>query len=735
MPVRATLPTAPALRSNCKSFAAAAPVRAALRRPTRAGCAEDEEDCYTCSLAPPSLMDVAEGGVAPIRYQSCNSSKASGYSGSHRCDVIVMPLAATSANAWLASSPSAAAARLVCMERAALLSNLSESVEKADPHRRSMATSIDCSGLQRTDIANELAVTSAAPLLWDHADTPNASAFEDVGWRITRFITSPVGVERVRVAQALARQPTASPMVLLPDAARTEVPGARTVQQFKAVSGLASPAVARSVVNAFKGKGLISITAPAAPRFLASFPTSSTHTAIPDPESVLTLSRLLPEGNASSATSRAPNTVIGGEVSRAALWKALYRDANSGMCSKKGTASSVRCYLVNQGGAVLLSPEQSSATCSPRGVRDGCWATATWPQALQFLADLEPASVDALITLGAMERLTYDIPSQGAPTAATGYSISADKLPMGPVPLIGSVKADLYVRQVPGTDAYLVVLANYRAAASMASPRESCGVLSITCGSFVFPGIFQSETMSQAIWGAGSPRRVVLSLPEDANQRFMFQIRRDSYCSVPSPWWVTLLGWCVTGIVLAGLAIIATYKKRIRELKSMERGEIDENDKSKDWQARTHASGKEAPASPWRPRLACSHLMSTHTHSARTHTHTTQHIYLYMATLRTESGICVCRCTGEHCQTIPVPPRPGERLSPGHQGLCCRPPAPHVADDAACPRHARHDLHCLRAGLSQVSFPTLPPSLFPSHRSLPLCPPCPLTPLLSHTET
>jgi len=303
-----------------------------------------------------------------------------------------------------------------------------------------------------------------------------------------------------------------------------------------------------------------------------------------------------------SATARTPTYVIGGEVSRATVWQALYHGANSGMCSKKGTVSSVRCYLLNQGGAVLLAPEQSAATCHPqaRGARDGCWPSTTWPQTLQFLGDVEPSAADMLVTLGVMEAVSYEIPSQRAPTSAAGYNIQAGKLPLGPLPLFGSVKADLYLRQVPGTDAYLLVLGDYRSAASRASAsatasasasaRQSCGVLSATCPGFNFPGIFQEGPREQVIWDARSPRRMVLSLSEDADRSFMFQIRRDSYCSVPSPWWVTLLGWCVTGAVLAGLAIVATYRKRIRELKRERRvGEQARDPAAQEWHAR--ASG------------------------------------------------------------------------------------------------------------------------------------------------
>ena len=46
------------------------------------------------------------------------------------------------------------------------------------------------------------------------------------------------------------------------------------------------------------------------------------------------------------------------------------------------------------------------------------------------------------------------------------------------------------MRQVAGTDAYLMVLANYRIVSSVPDPRQTCGVLSSVCRNVDFPALY-----------------------------------------------------------------------------------------------------------------------------------------------------------------------------------------------------------------------------------------------------
>jgi hypothetical protein len=55
---------------------------------------------------------------------------------------------------------------------------------------------------------------------------------------------------------------------------------------------------------------------------------------------------------------------------------------------------------------------------------------------------------------------------------------------------LASAQADVYMRQVAGTDAYLMVLANYRIVASVPDARQVCGVLSSVCRNVDFPALY-----------------------------------------------------------------------------------------------------------------------------------------------------------------------------------------------------------------------------------------------------
>jgi hypothetical protein len=103
---------------------------------------------------------------------------------------------------------------------------------------------------------------------------------------------------------------------------------------------------------------------------------------------------------------------------------------------------------------VLLAPGISEATCTgPASAdvpnsRDGCWAQATWPHSLLFLADLEPGVAEQLVAAGVLHPRAFDA-QQSQGLRVMHYDIQAAKLPLGPLPLRGSISGDVYMRQVP----------------------------------------------------------------------------------------------------------------------------------------------------------------------------------------------------------------------------------------------------------------------------------------------
>jgi hypothetical protein len=102
----------------------------------------------------------------------------------------------------------------------------------------------------------------------------------------------------------------------------------------------------------------------------------------------------------------------------------------------------------------LLAPGISEATCTgPASAdvpnsRDGCWAQATWPHSLLFLADLEPGVAEQLVAAGVLHPRAFDA-QQSQGLRVMHYDIQAAKLPLGPLPLRGSISGDVYMRQVP----------------------------------------------------------------------------------------------------------------------------------------------------------------------------------------------------------------------------------------------------------------------------------------------
>ena len=148
-------------------------------------------------------------------------------------------------------------------------------------------------------------------------------------------------------------------------------------QELLEIAALTSPMNQRPMVNAHKAAGRLSITPAAAPRFHRTLLEQERGVGVVR-ESVLTVARALPTGD----PARASDTVVGGEVSRRSMWEALYLQSNNGLCSKQGSQGQVRCYLINEGGAILLAPEDVSATCASdmSAAGDGCWPTSSWPQ-------------------------------------------------------------------------------------------------------------------------------------------------------------------------------------------------------------------------------------------------------------------------------------------------------------------------------------------------------------------
>ena len=148
-------------------------------------------------------------------------------------------------------------------------------------------------------------------------------------------------------------------------------------QELLDIAALTWPMNQRPMVNAHKAAGRLSITPAAAPRFHRTLLQQESGGGVVR-ESVLTVARALPTGD----PARASDTVVGGEVSRRSMWEALYLQSNNGLCSKQGSQGQVRCYLINEGGAILLAPEDASATCASdmSAAGDGCGPTSSWPQ-------------------------------------------------------------------------------------------------------------------------------------------------------------------------------------------------------------------------------------------------------------------------------------------------------------------------------------------------------------------
>ena len=63
---------------------------------------------------------------------------------------------------------------------------------------------------------------------------------------------------------------------------------------------------------------------------------------------------------------------------------------------------------------MLLAPGISEATCTGSASadvpnsRDGCWAQATWPHSLLFLADLEPGVAEQLVAACVLHPRAFD---------------------------------------------------------------------------------------------------------------------------------------------------------------------------------------------------------------------------------------------------------------------------------------------------------------------------------------
>ena len=170
----------------------------------------------------------------------------------------------------------------------------------------------------------------------------------------------------------------------------------------------------------------------------------------------------------------------------------------------------------------------------------------------------------------------------------TGFKIENAMLPAGPLHMTGAVSAEVYLREMEGTDAYLVVLADYRVNYPTPTPHATCGVLSTICKHISFPAIVpMQERMMQGEggWSKWSPKRAVRALSGRADALFMIKVRLDSYCAVPTPSWVTLLGWCTTGIIFLGLGFVWTYRKRVKRIASSKyAGE--EKEAARDFQAK-----------------------------------------------------------------------------------------------------------------------------------------------------
>ncbi len=62
----------------------------------------------------------------------------------------------------------------------------------------------------------------------------------------------------------------------------------------------------------------------------------------------------------------------------------------------------------------------------------------------------------------------------------------------------------MYLRQVPGTDAYLMILADYRIVSSVPAPLRACGLLHSACRNVVFPALYPflgTIQVSYVSWG------------------------------------------------------------------------------------------------------------------------------------------------------------------------------------------------------------------------------------------
>ena len=206
------LETRPA--SKCDTYASAPEVQAALRRPVDANAPCDTpRSCITCGLASPldRQMDSAKLATVFIQRgaQMGATGKGSNASQPGARDVLVLPLAVTTANTWLASSPAAAAQRAACRTQPAL-GNSSPRGERQLEEEEIKGQQDVCADLVKQDLAHELDLTAPASLLWAAADnmssattfprtltasysraSPSTTAvLADFGWRGTRFVTS-----------------------------------------------------------------------------------------------------------------------------------------------------------------------------------------------------------------------------------------------------------------------------------------------------------------------------------------------------------------------------------------------------------------------------------------------------------------------------------------------------------------------------------------------------------------
>ena len=217
-------------------------------------------------------------GFRTIQFQPASNSSGSQSQGARGVglegrDIMVLPLTFSTANAWLASSPPAAPARVACAKSAseAAAAGGTSAGPTAGGHRRSNAAGGEskqsqdqCSQLLRREVAHELDVTSAAPVLWARADNSSSGVFWDEGWRGSRFLSSASGLQRVRLPAASGAD--GDTLTFLPEESRSGQGGGagaegtgglqrtqqldRRILQLKKFSALSSPDEDRTIYNA-----------------------------------------------------------------------------------------------------------------------------------------------------------------------------------------------------------------------------------------------------------------------------------------------------------------------------------------------------------------------------------------------------------------------------------------------------------------------------------------------------